>query len=129
MQGGCHCQKIRYQLAENPFDGDYCYCRDCQKATGMPVTAWMDVKLAQLNWLTETPTEYASSAFILRGFCNQCGCSISYRSSKHPDYISLSIASLDDPNLVAPNYHIYTASKPSWLTLNDDKPKYPKARG
>ena len=129
MQGGCHCGYIRYEISGQPFDADYCHCRDCQVTTGAPVSAWMDFRKEQVRWLGATPAEYASSAHIRRGFCPKCGSSLSYRSTKYPDYLTLSIVSLDDPNLFHPNYHIFTDSAVKWLAIDDGCKRYPRSRG
>ncbi|MBT1445006.1 GFA family protein [Shewanella sp. JM162201] len=135
-QGGCHCGRIRYRIEGEPFDADYCHCLDCQKTTGAPVAAWMDFNAAQVHWLGEMPAEYASSASIRRGFCSNCGCSISYRSTAYPDFLTLSICTLDEPsksdgdngNEIAPKYHIHTASRRPWLEIADELPRYAAAR-
>ncbi len=129
MKGGCHCGHIRYEISGDPFDADFCHCRDCQVTTGAPVSAWMDYLKGQIQWTAAEPTEYASSETIRRGFCPKCGSSLSYRSTQNPDYLTLSIASLDDPNLCKPNYHIHTDSQLSWLKIDDDCKRYPRSRG
>ncbi|MBY5991330.1 GFA family protein [Ferrimonas balearica] len=128
MEGGCLCGAIRYRLLARPFDADYCHCRQCQKATGAPVGTWMDFKTEQVQWLNETPKEFASSDAIRRGFCPQCGTSLSYRHTDYPQYLTLSIPTLDAPQAVAPNYHIHTASQLPWLELSDPCPRYPGDR-
>ncbi len=128
LKGGCHCGHIRYEISGMPFDADYCHCRDCHKITGAPVSAWVDVKTAQLSWPGAKPKEYASSATIRRGFCPECGSTLSYRSTAHPDYFTLAIGSLDDPALMAPKYHIYTKDAPPWLVIDDHSPRYPGPR-
>lgn len=129
VKGGCHCGYIRYEITGEPFDGDYCHCRDCQLTLGAPVSAWMDYKREQIRWATAEPTEYASSETIRRGFCPKCGSSLSYRSTQYPEYLTLSIVSLDDPNLVRPNYHIFTDSAVKWMTIDDECKRYPRSRG
>lgn len=129
MQGGCHCGYIRYEITGKPFDADYCHCRDCQVTTGAPVSAWMDFKTQQVSWLAAVPVEYASSEHIRRGFCPRCGSTLSYRSTQYPDYLTLSIVSLDDPGLFSPNYHIFTDSQVRWLSIADDCKRYPRSRG
>ena len=124
MKGGCHCGAIRYEVSGLPFDSDYCHCRDCQRTTGAPFGAWMDLKTDQVHWGSKEPTEYASSEYIRRGFCPGCGSSLSYRNTRYPDYFTLSIASLDSPDLVRPNYHIHTGSQVNWLTIEDDCERY-----
>lgn len=128
MHGGCHCGHIRYMLLHKPFDADFCHCRNCQRTTGAPVGAWMDFKVAHVSWGDNKPKEYASSEKIRRGFCPKCGSSLVYRSIDYPDYLTLSITSLDEPNTVQPTYHIHTDSQLSWLTIVDECKKYPKGR-
>jgi len=128
MEGGCHCGAIRYRLSARPFSADYCHCRDCQKITGAPVGAWMDFKADEIAWLGGQPTEYASSENIRRGFCPRCGSTLSYRSLKHPEYLTLAICTLDDPDTVRPTYHIYTDSQVGWMHIGDDCTRYPKGQ-
>ncbi|WOH35942.1 GFA family protein [Thalassotalea fonticola] len=128
MKGGCHCGDIRYEIQFKPFDADICHCRDCQKVTGSPIGVWMDFKTEQITWLKGVITEYQSSTNIFRGFCLKCGSTLSYRNSDQPAYFTLSITSLDDPNIVEPNYHIYTDNQVNWLTIQDDCKRYPKER-
>jgi hypothetical protein len=54
---------------------------------------------------------------------------LSYRSTQYPDYLTLSIVSLDDPNQFKPNYHIHTDSQLSWLNIDDDCKRYKRGRG
>ncbi len=125
LTGGCDCRAIRYALSQPPFDADFCHCRTCQRTTGAPVSAWMDVKAAEVTWQTDArPTEYASSDDIRRGFCAACGSTLTYRSQSHPAYLTLAITSLDNPEAMTPRYHIHTNSSVSWLLLSDDAPRH-----
>ncbi|WP_298439662.1 GFA family protein [uncultured Ferrimonas sp.] len=128
LSGGCLCGAIRYHSSNAPFDADHCHCRQCQRSVGSVLASWMDFKRSQITWLTRSPVEYPSSEKIRRGFCPHCGASISYRHLDHPDYLTLTIASLDNPNQVAPNYHIHTRSQVSWLQINDNCRRYPQQR-
>lgn len=129
MKGGCHCGAIRYELLKEPIDADFCHCSDCRRATGAPVSAWMDFASGDISWLSGQPAEYASSEKIRRGFCSGCGASISYRHVDYAQFFTLGVATLDAPELVAPKYHIYTGQQVAWLTLADTLPKHPGARG
>ncbi|MCR3911324.1 GFA family protein [Aeromonas hydrophila] len=128
MEGGCHCGHIRYVLSALPFATDFCHCRDCQRTTGAPVGAWMDFHTLEVNWLKGAPTEYASSDKVRRGFCPNCGATLSYRSLEYPDYLTLSITSLDHPEEVRPTYHIHTDRQLSWMPIADTFPRYSKGK-
>ena len=120
LEGSCLCGSIRYRVSATPFAAAYCHCNMCQKSSGAPVVSWMDFLTEQLSWTKGKPLEYKSSDNVRRGFCDVCGSSLSYRHTGHPEYITLAIASLDDPNLVKPTYHEYTSSQLKWLKIADD---------
>lgn len=127
--GGCLCGALRYTASAAPFAVDYCHCRMCQRSTGSVVGVWMDFKAQQVEWQGRAALqEYASSEFARRGFCATCGSTLSFRDTRHEAYISLAITSLDEPQRVAPTYHIYTDSQLSWLKLSDDCRRYPQAQ-
>jgi hypothetical protein len=126
MEGGCLCGAVRYSISGAPFAAEYCHCRMCQKSAGAVVVNWMDFHNEQLTWTNGRPSEYESSETIRRGFCVKCGSSLSFRDSRHPEYITLTIASLDDPDLVKPTYHIYVESQVKWLCIDDDGEKFPQ---
>jgi hypothetical protein len=50
-------------------------------------------------------TEFASSAPVMRGFCEKCASSLTYRHSGRPDEIDITIATFDDPAGLKPSYH------------------------
>ncbi|WP_394133098.1 GFA family protein [Shewanella maritima] len=123
-EGGCLCGQLRYRIDHPPFAADYCHCRHCQKSTGSVAGAWMDFKVTEVTWLQGEVTEYASSEYVRRGFCAACGASVSFRDTRYPDYYTIAITTLDEPNTVQPTYHIYTQSQLQWLTIKDECPRY-----
>lgn len=124
LQGGCLCGTIRYQVNGLPFDADHCHCSQCRKSAGAVMMSWMDFCYEQVEWLQGQVTEFASSKDIRRGFCQHCGCSLTYRHLDYPQYVTLSIASLDLPQKVQPTYHIHTDEQVSWLNIDDNCPRY-----
>jgi len=126
LEGGCLCGAIRYRASGSPFAAEYCHCRMCQKSVGSVVVNWMDFYFEQVKWTIGKPTEYKSSETVYRGFCVKCGSSISFRDTRYPEYMTLSVASLDDPDLVQPSHHIYTESQVKWLKIDDNCKRFPK---
>ena len=125
LTGGCLCKAVRYSISEQPYSAEYCHCSMCQKAVGAVAVNWMDMKQNQLTWITRKPFEYQSSNNVVRGFCRDCGCSISFRDIRKPENITLTIASLDDPDLVKPKLHIYTDDQVNWLSIDDECIRFP----
>jgi hypothetical protein len=129
MQGGCLCGAVRYEISGEPLLAEYCHCRMCQKAAGAAAPAWMDLQLDQVTWTAGRPLEFESTATGRRGFCARCGSTLSFRDTGHPEYVSLAIVSLDDPNRVRPTRHIYTESQVGWLSIDDDCERYRQGPG
>ena len=128
MSGGCLCGGIQYRISGTPFAADHCHCQICRKHTGAVVASWMDFKTDQIEWIGDMPTEYESSAKIRRGFCSICGSTLSYRNIEHPNYYTLTIASLDNPNLVKPTHHIYINEGVEWLNIVDDCARFHQSK-
>lgn len=104
LQGGCLCGRVRYEVRPESDEGYYCHCRMCQLAFGSTRATFINVLQDSVRWLGETPKQYASSKFALRGFCPDCGTPLSfaYVDSKRMD---LSVGSLDEPSRVRPVSH------------------------
>jgi len=124
--GGCLCGAIRYRADKMPFASDYCHCSQCRLSTGGPVAIWMDFRTKEVIWSGSEPTEFESSKQVMRGFCSTCGSSLSYRHKQHPAYLSLTVATLDNPALVTPTYHIFTDSQIPWFEISDNCKRYPR---
>ena len=121
LAGGCLCGRLRYE-ATDPIDAGYCHCRLCQRASGGPVLAWSGLSTGCFSYIEGEPARHALSSSGQREFCGRCGTQIAFRDKMTPDRVDLNIASLDDPALIGPQYHIWVSSKISWFDTRDDLP-------
>ena len=114
-QGGCLCKKTTYQARGASINPHICSCTMCQKSSGAPTVAWVAFPLATFTWTKNKPKYYQSSAKTQRCFCASCG-SFLGAMDQGCENISITITTLDNPNLIPPNLkqHSYIASKPSW---------------
>jgi hypothetical protein len=126
LEGGCLCGAIRYRISAEPRSADYCHCRMCRRAAGAPVVARLTVANAGFAWIEGELAVYRSSAEAERLFCPACGTQLALRDE--PDYLDVTLASLDDPEAVRPRYHIWTMSRIAWFELADHLPRYPENR-
>ena len=110
--GGCQCGAIRYRAEAPRGRSSVCYCRMCQRAAGAPFMAFVRFPAAQLHW-SRPPATFASSATVERGFCRDCGTPLSYRQVDGPN-VSVTIHSLDDPGLVAPEMSFSVGTRTDW---------------
>jgi hypothetical protein len=130
LTGGCMCGTVRYELASDPFDCGWCHCRTCQLSSGAPAMAFASVKDG--DWVLTsgegTMRTIRSSSFGHRTFCGEFGTPLHVRVDHQPETVDFSIATLDDPNAVAPEFHIFWGSKVGWFNPGDDLPKHDKFR-
>jgi hypothetical protein len=99
LTGGCQCGAIRFRVEGELTDASVCHCRMCQKAFGAFFAPLVNTKGATLTWTRGQPKHFASSNFVKRGFCENCGTPLSYEA---PDGIALSIAAFDHPEKIPP---------------------------
>lgn len=112
--GGCQCGARRYVLYAEPYRAHICHCRMCQKAVGGPFSALAVVKNGDLDWTRGTPGIFMSSPGVARGFCPDCGTPLTYQDLD-ADRINFTIASLDNPAGVAPEFQMGTESRLPWF--------------
>ncbi len=110
--GGCQCGAVRYRAEAPRGRSSVCYCRMCQRASGAPFMAFVRFRAAQVRW-SGLPATFVSSAAVERGFCRDCGTPLSYRQVDGAN-ISLTIGSLDNPGLVAPEMGFWAGMRPGW---------------
>ena len=122
--GGCLCGAVRYRITGELIWAGYCHCHSCRRFTGSVVTNWVGVADSGVEFTCGHSTVYAAPG-VERGFCAQCGSSLTYRADRFPDYIQLHIGSLDDPEAVAPMAHVHCAEKPAWFDVDDELPRHP----
>jgi hypothetical protein len=69
-----------------------------------------------------------SSSFGHRDFCGECGTPFLMKVDHQPETVDFSVATLDDPDAIAPGFHIFWASRISWFEPNDELPRHEKLR-
>jgi hypothetical protein len=115
LHGGCLCAQVRYEATPEHRDGYYCHCRMCQLAFGNTRAAYINLRKAQVRWLTSPPSYYASSKIARRGFCGRCGTPLSFEFLDSQS-MDLSVGSLDEPGLLKPTEHFaFESHVPSWF--------------
>jgi hypothetical protein len=129
LTGGCLCGAVRYRLAGTPFDAGWCHCRTCQLNSGSPAMAF--AKVLSDDFVIESGGErirrYASSAVAERWFCDHCGTPLLVRDFAGTTH-DFSLATLDRPEAVIPEFHVFYASRIAWADAGDDLPRFPRGR-
>ena len=119
--GSCCCEKIQYEVLENPKYIGYCHCNICQKSHGSSYSAFAAFPMSAFSILkgTEYLSYYQSSKNVRRSFCSNCGSKITFEH-KHEKTIWISAGSLDfDPGIKVKS-QMFTDSKAPWHDIDND---------
>lgn len=128
LTGGCSCGEVRYELLSPPMFTNCCHCLDCQRQTG---SAFVINSLIETDRIVvqkgktegvELPTESGRTHICFR--CPMCQVSLWSDYGNRTYLRFLRVGTLDDPNRVRPDAHIFTKSKLDWVILPDDVPSF-----
>ena len=124
FEGGCLCGAIRYQSTAAPVRCVICHCSMCRKHSGAPILAFVHFPLDSFRWLKEEPARYRSSQFAERGFCPTCGSTLTMHEEILDDRVQIAVGSLDEPERVRPDDHVWTKDQIAWFEVSDDLPRF-----
>ncbi len=122
--GGCLCGAVRYQVSGTVSNPCFCHCVSCRRATGAPMVPWGTFARASFRLTRGALAEYRSSPAVTRGFCAVCGTSLTYRNEARAAQIDVTLATLDDPTLLAPQMHLWVGERLPWVSINDGRPQF-----
>ena len=128
LTGGCLCGAVRYEASGEPYHSGYCHCVTCRRASGAPVVAWFSVKLAGFRVVKGETRTFVSSEHGERRFCPGCGSQLFFDDYRYPDEIDIATASLDAPEKVPPEFHLYDKSRIAWVKFGDGLRHFPETR-
>ncbi len=122
--GGCTCGHVRYQVALEPMIVHCCHCRGCQKNSGssFALNALFEADRVQLiagevEDIT-VPTPSGKGQVITR--CSKCKVAVwsNYNMGGLRERIRfIRVGTLDKPDQLPPDVHIFTNSKQPWVIL------------
>ncbi len=116
IQGGCHCGAIRFEMPDQAAHSTICYCNDCRRQSGAPLSAWAMVPAVSVI-VRGKPKVYASSESGRRSFCGACGTGLFLINAAlvQMGMMQVRIATLDDPEAIAPKMQVQTAEEIGWM--------------
>ena len=124
LEGGCLCGAVRYRIEALPGDvADYCHCGQCRKASGAPVSAWIQLPPDRFAVTQGQARAYRSSDRGERWFCGDCGSPL-YMTDPDQRSVGVNLGGLDDPEAVRPTVHGWNGARLSWLCLSDALPRF-----
>jgi hypothetical protein len=130
LRGGCLCGAIRFECRGAPVFAAFCHCRHCQKAHAAPYSAAVLMAPGSIALVSGEPRRYTAvadnGASTFREFCGQCGTHLFSGGEAFPQFKTIKIATLDDPEAISPIAHMWTENLIQWARIADGLPHFPK---
>ena len=130
-EGGCDCRQVRYRLESPPLFVHCCHCRWCQRESGAAFALNAMIEADRVTLLggaaamIDTPSASGRGQRIAR--CPRCLVAVwSNYSGAGPRVRFVRVGTLDNPDLLPPDIHIFTASKQPWVLLPPGVPAVPE---
>ena len=129
--GSCACGKIKWTSTALPFGMNFCHCISCRKASGGPFQAFMDFEKNAVRFDVRNPAAMKHvelSRNAKRGFCSECGSSMTMQYNVDPEEIGICAGSLDETSIKGgiraldgiKKKHIFVKDKVGWYSIPDD---------
>jgi hypothetical protein len=122
MDGRCTCGSVRYRITSSPLFVHCCHCRWCQRETGASFALYAMIEadrvvvLAGMPEVVLTPTNSGKGQKVTR--CPTCRVALWSNYAGSGDAIRfVRVGTLEEPDRLPPDIHIFTMSKQPWVVL------------
>jgi hypothetical protein len=122
FEGGCTCRAVRYRMTTGPMIVHCCHCRWCQRETGTcfalnaVIEADRVVLLEGEVEVIDTPSQSGKGQKIAR--CPRCRVALWSNYHQSGEAVRfVRVGTLDEPDRLQPDIHIYTSSKQPWVVI------------
>jgi len=122
LEGGCTCRRVRYRVTRRPLIVHCCHCRWCQRETGSAFALNAMLESEAVSLLRGDPERVLTPSYSGKGQvivrCPECHVAVWSHYAGAGDKTSfIRVGTLDDPDALPPDVHIFTASKQPWVIL------------
>jgi len=131
IEGGCDCKAVRYRMQSTPLFVHCCHCRWCQRESGASFALNALIEADRVTNLgiepegVNTPSESGLGQKIAR--CPKCRIAVwSNYAGSGPLIKFVRVGTLDNPDVLPPDIHIFTRSKQPWVMLPAEVPSVPQ---
>ncbi|HYR65634.1 MAG TPA: GFA family protein [Reyranella sp.] len=127
FEGGCTCRHVRYRMTSRPLFVHCCHCRWCQRETGTAFALNAMIEADRVELLAGQPEAIMTPSVSGKGQkiwrCPHCRIAVWSNYAGVGDALRfVRVGTLDEPDRLPPDIHIFTMSKQPWVVLPDGTP-------
>ncbi|MCK5425313.1 MAG: GFA family protein [Emcibacter sp.] len=117
----CMCGKITLEAKGSARYTEYCHCKWCQQSSGSAFISWIIFDDDKVKVTSGELSHYHSSEHCRRGYCKDCGSTMSFQS---PGNFDIALGVMDDPEPFKASKHIWSKSQISHVNIVDGLPRF-----
>lgn len=117
----CMCGNITLEATGPAHYTEYCHCKWCQQSSGSAFISWVVFDDDKVKVTKGQLSHYQSGAKSKRGFCRDCGSTISFQ---FPGNFDIALGVMDNPEPFEACKHIWNKSRIKHINITDDLPKF-----
>lgn len=131
LDGRCTCGAVRYRMTAKPIIVHCCHCTWCQRETGTAFALNAVIEADNVTLLAGSPETVLTPSASGKGQkivrCPTCRVAVWSHYPEAGDRICfVRVGTLETPDQVPPDIHIYTSTKQPWVVLSGDVPAVPE---
>ncbi|WP_266169983.1 GFA family protein [Dyella subtropica] len=131
LEGGCTCGGVRYRMTSKPLIVHCCHCRWCQRESGASFALNAMIETNRVTLLRGRPLLEAIPSFSGKGQtiarCPDCLIAVwSHYAGGGDTFAYIRVGTLDEPDRLPPDIHIFTSTKQPWVVIPDGMPAVPE---
>jgi len=126
-EGGCTCGAVRFRMLTSPLFVHCCHCTWCQRETGASFALNAMIESDRVETLrgevevVDTPSNSGKGQRISR--CPKCRIAVWSNYAGAGDKLRfIRVGTLDEPDRLPPDVHIFTSTKQPWVVLPEGAP-------
>jgi len=120
LKGACLCNAISFQFDASAIVlFNRCYCKKCQKASGVGSRSQVQVDSNGFSWISRSSaiSEYESTPGNKRPFCCTCGSPLPHFTHEGA-FVAIPAGLIDSPLALKPEINMHAASVASWDSVD-----------
>ena len=127
LSGRCLCGRCSYEIEGEPVVVAHCHCLDCQRLSGAGHATGAMFAQGGVT-LTGEPAAYQLKSeagnTVTRLFCGTCGSPLFGKNTGMPGFMTVTLGTLDDPNLLEPGVAVFARSRRTWDMMDINLPAF-----
>lgn len=129
LEGRCTCGEVRYRMTSRPMFVNCCHCRWCQRETGSSYVINAVIESDRVvhhrgePQIVTIPSASGKGQKVAR--CPKCRIALwSYYAGSGERLRYVRVGTLEEPDRLPPDAHVFTASKQPWVVLPEGMPAF-----